>query len=119
MEQSKDLLTQEVFYKRRSNQKFASAKNRIRYNNIKAGKKRQSKAPYEKALDSNRTILCRILGSRPEITVSKDFLLGAGFSFGYFTYQRAFSGNNYSGIYEFGIAKLSDDNYKIIKFNNG
>ena len=119
MEQKKDLLTQELFFKRRSNQKFASAQNRIRFNNIKAREKRLAKAPFEKVLDNNRTIMGKILGTKPEKTVSRDFLLGAGFSFDFFTYQREHSGINYSGIYEFGIAKLSDGNYKIIKFNNG
>ena len=65
-EQAKDLLTQEVYYKKRSNQKFANPQNRIRYNNLKAGKKRAAKAPFEKPLDQNRNILKKILGTDSE-----------------------------------------------------
>lgn len=117
-EQAKDLLTQEAFYKKRSNQKFANPQNRIRYNNLKAGKKRAAKAPFEKPLDHNRTILKKILGANPERVVSKDFLLGAGFSFGLYTYNRTVNDCTYSGIFEYGVTKLSNGNFKIIKFND-
>ena len=119
MEQAKDLFTNEIFIKRRSNQKFANPQNRIRYNNLKARKKRAAKAPVEKPLDQNRTILKKILGISIEKVVSKDFLLGAGFSFGLFTFQKTIDGNTYSGIFEYGITKLTDGNFKIIKFNDG
>ena len=119
MEKSKDLLTQEWYYKRRSNQKFATATNRIKYNNIKARKKREAKAPFEKALDTNRTIISKILGTKSEIKVSRDYLLGAGFSFGYFMYQKSVNETTFSGIYEYGITKLSDGTYKIIMFSDG
>lgn len=62
MEQARDLLTNELFYKSRSNQKFANRKNQIRYNNIKAYKKRKAKAPTDKILDKNRAILKKVLG---------------------------------------------------------
>ena len=38
-----DPLTKEVFYPKRSDQKFASRKNQIRFNNLKARKKRALK----------------------------------------------------------------------------
>jgi hypothetical protein len=75
MENGIDLLTQEEFTKQRSNQKFASSKNRIRYNNLKARKKRITKGPIDRTLDQNRTILSRILGDKTEIVVSRDYLL--------------------------------------------
>jgi hypothetical protein len=116
MENGIDLLTQEEFTKQRSNQKFASSKNRIRYNNLKARKKRITKGPIDRTLDQNRTILSRILGDKTEIVVSKYFLLGAGFCFAYYSFNNVVDGINYSGIYEFEIGKISDDKYKIIKF---
>jgi len=116
MENAKDLLTQEEFIKQRSNQKFASSKNRIRYNNLKARKKRITKGPIDRMLDQNRTILSRIIGNKTEIIVSRDYLLGAGFSFAYYSFNKEVDGVTYSGIYEFGIVKISDDKFKIIKF---
>ncbi len=116
MIQTKDPLTAELFIKRRNNQRFANRQNQIRYNNIKAQKKRDAKLPFEKALDKNRTILQKILGDGKEKLISRDFLLGMGFSFGYLLYHKSIDGVTYAGIYEFGIAKIEDDKYKIIKF---
>ncbi len=118
-EQARDLLTKELFIKKRSNQKFANPQNRIRFNNLKAQKKRADKAPFEKPLDQNRTVLKKILGENREKVLSKDYLLGAGFSFGYFTYHKKVDDSTYAGIYEYGITKLSDEKFKIIKFNDG
>jgi hypothetical protein len=116
MENVKDPLTQEEFVKRRSNQKFATSNNRIRFNNQKARQKRLTKAPVDKKLDQNRKILSRILGDKSEIIVSPDFLRGAEFHFSYYSFSKQVDGLTFSGIYEFGIAKISDDKFKIIKF---
>jgi hypothetical protein len=119
MENAKDLLTQEEFTKHRSNQKFVSSKNRIRFNNLKARQKRLMKSFVDRNLDQNRTILSRIIGDKPEIIISRDYLLGAGFHFAYYSYNEEVNGVTYSGIYEYRIAKTSDGRYKIIKFNYG
>jgi hypothetical protein len=119
MENAKDLLTQEEFIRQRSNQKFASSKNRIRFNNLIARQKRLMKGSVDRKLDQNRTILSRIIGDKPEIIVSRDYLLGAGFHFAYYSFNHEIKGVTYSGIYEYGIAKTSDDKFKIIKFNHG
>ena len=117
MDKAKDLLTQEEFIKSRSNQKFSSPENRIRYNNLKARHKRAAKNPVDRLLDMNRTILKRILGDNNEIVVSRDFLLGAGFSFKYFSYQIEVDGVTFAGIYEYRVAHIGNDQYKIIQFN--
>ena len=83
MVHAKDPFTAELFIKQRNNQKFATRRNQVRYNNIKAQKKRDAKLPIERILDKNRTILQTILSGRLEITKSKDFLLGSGFNFIY------------------------------------
>ena len=119
MQQAKDLLTQEVFVKRRSNQKFARSQNRIRYNNQKAQKKRTAKAFVDRPMDRNRTILARILNGRNEMTVSRDFLLGAGFTFDLFNYQKMEDDHIYAGIYEYGAVKVNETTYKIKKLQNG
>ena len=119
MEQGKDPLTQEIFTKMRSNQKFANPRNRIRYNNLKARNKRYAKSHVDSKLDRNRTIMGNILGTQKEVTVSKDYLLGSGFSFEYFSYQTKINDIVYFGIYEFGIARLGNNNFKLIKVVNG
>jgi hypothetical protein len=77
------------------------------------------KASVDKILDKNRTILNRILMDKAEAVVSKDYLLGAGFSFNYYSFHKEVNAVSYTGIYEFGITKTSDGNFKIIKINNG
>lgn len=119
MDNSKDPLTQEEFLKQRSNQKFVSSRNRIRFNNLKAKQKRLMKGTVDRKLDQNRTILSRIIGDKSEIIVSRDYLLGAGFHFSYYSFNHEIKGITYAGIYEYGIAKISDDKFKIIKFNHG
>ena len=116
--QAVDPLTNETFIKRRNNQKFATRRNQIRFNNIKAQKKRDAKASVTRILDRNRSILKRTLGDKKEIVVSRDFLLGAGFSFNYFSFQVAVNGVTFAGIYEFGAAQIVKDQYKIVKFND-
>ena len=74
--------------KRRNNQRFASRENQIRYNNIKAQEKRNIKSQVDRVLDKNRTNLHKLLDGKTEITKSHDFLLGAGFGFGYFSFYR-------------------------------
>ena len=118
MEKARDLLTDEEFIKRRNNQRFASRQNQIRYNNIKAQEKRNIKSGVDRALDKNRTIIKKLLDGKTETTISKDFLLGAGFSFGYFSFYKDVEGTAYFGIYEFGIARRENDQYHIIQFKD-
>lgn len=118
MDTAKDLLTQEVFIKMRNNQKFKNPQNRIRFHNLKARKKRAAKSTVDRWLDNNRNILIKVLGDKNETMVSKDYLLGAGFSFKYFSFQKPINGVNFAGIYEFGIRQLPDGTFKIIRIND-
>ncbi len=115
METAKDPFTGETFYKRRSNQKFASRENQIRYNNHLAGEKRKSKASIDGYLDKNRTILKSILGNEKIATKSKDFLLGAGFHFGCHTHSVQRGKDIWMCVYDYAFFKVGDDQYKIIK----
>ncbi len=107
MEQ-KDPLTGEVFYPKRTNQQFASRKNQIRYNNLKAYKKRKAKSGVERLLDKNRTILSEILGNETEVIRSKDFLLGAGFHFGCQTHSIRKNNEIWKCVYDYAF--ISDGN---------
>jgi|TARA_B110000238_G_scaffold141213_1_gene152354 hypothetical protein len=108
-----DPLTKESFVPKRSNQKFSCRLNQIKYNNRKAKSKRLAKAPYDKILDANRNILIKIIGEEDDRIVSKDYLLGAGFVFGYFNKSMVQDNINYQCIYNYAITQLKDGKYKI------
>ena len=108
-----DPLTGEPFTPNRSDQKFATRENQIRYNNLKAKKKRQAKAEIDRALDTNRNILNRLLGSHNAVTKSRDFLLGAGFHFGVTTHKIEQNGMLLSCIYDVALQQTEKDLFLI------
>jgi hypothetical protein len=110
-----DPLTEEKFIPKRTNQKFSCRKNQVAYNNLIARRKRKRKMPFDKALEQNRTILERILKDNNEITVSKDFLLGAEFDFQFFNRGFVRGGVNYQCVYEYAFTLLENGKYKIYK----
>ena len=111
-----DPLTQESFIPERTNQRFASRKNQIKYNNLKAKGKRLAKAEVDIILDKNRTILRAILNGNKEIIKSRDFLLGAGFHFGCNTHSKIIKNKEYRCIYEYAYTPLNNQDYDIIKY---
>ena len=111
-----DPLTKKEFTPNRSNQKFETRENQIRYNNIKAAKVRKEKSEADKPLHRNRIILSNILGPNREVVVSEDFLRGAGFSFGYITHSvKIQNGTLVWCIYKMILQKLENKNYKIYR----
>lgn len=116
--QRKDPLTGEIFQPKRINQRFANRRNQVRYNNLKAARKRRQKAFVDKPLDKNRTILIRILGDKKEVARTRDYLLGAGYDFGRFTHSKRLSNSSsqlVTCVYEFCLLKIEDNQYKIFK----
>ncbi len=109
MEEIQDLLTGELFTPSRSDQKFANRQNQIRYNNLKARQKRRAKAEIDRTLDTNRTILKKLLGTKKEVIKSRDFLLGAGFHFGISTHKIEKDNKLWSCIYEYALVPIQDD----------
>lgn len=114
--QQKDPLTGEMFTPKRTNQIFATKLNQIRFNNQKAYTKRKLVSPYNSLLETNRKIIIRILNEDKTRIVSRDYLLGAGYNMGCFVYMRNFEGKEYFGVYEYGITKLENGRYELIKF---
>lgn len=117
--QRKDPVTGEIFIPKRINQRFAKRQNQIRYNNLKAARKRRAKASIDKPLDKNRTILSRLLGDKKEIIKSRDYLLGCGYNFSYFTHSVRLKDTTNAlavCIYEFCLLTLDNNNYKIFKY---
>lgn len=114
-EKAIDPLTGEEFVLKRSNQKFASRENQIKYNNLKAGEERQAKAKTRKILNSNRKVLQKVLGSNDEVVRSLDYLKGAGLDFQYCTHIIKGHNFNWTCIDDYAYSLISTNTFKIIK----
>lgn len=110
-----DPLTGERFIPTRSNQKFASRANQIKYNNQLAKKRREAIKPHSQILVQNRNILIKILGKETRKTVSRDYLLGAGFNFLYYTQSCKSGDKAYQCIFEFGLCQYAPNQYELRK----
>lgn len=97
-------------------QVYCTRKCQIRWNNTQAREVRTKHKPITKALRTNKKILSQILDGSEEKQVSRDFLLGAGFNFTIFSFQKKVAEKVYAGIYDFGISKIGPKLYSIIKF---
>ncbi len=115
MDTARDPLTTEVFYKKRNNQKFATAYNRVAYHNRRANKLRQEMNSVNRPLFVNNKILLEIMSGRQKATFHKQFLLGKGFQFGVFTHYTDWEGTSRPSLYNFIILNYSEDKIQIIK----
>lgn len=106
----------ELFSPKRNNQLYLNRQNQIAFNNHKALIKRKAKSEIDKLLDNNRTILMNVLNGEKSIIKHKEYLLGAGFHFGVFSYQKKVGEVLFSGIYEYGIGKKDETHYQLIRF---
>lgn len=109
-----DPLTGEKFMAKRSNQRFATKANQIRFNNQKAREKRKVKGTLDKILDKNRNILAKQLSDKEEISLSRDYLLGAGFNFGCHTHSIRRDEKVFWCVYEYALETIGD-RFKIFK----
>lgn len=115
----KDPLTDELFVPKMINQRFASRKNQIEYNNLVAKQKRLEKSIYDKPLDRNRNVLKKVLASKEEVIKSKDFLLALEYNFTLSMYQVMIDKEKKitaKGIYEYLIIALENNYYKITTY---
>jgi hypothetical protein len=110
-----DPLSKAKFRPNRANQKFANRTNQIRYNNLKALRKRRAKSKFDKALDRNRTIMEKLLNGKDTIVKSRDWLEALDFSFDTYTHVGKYKEQTIAYCYEFGIRKLDKNSYEIIR----
>ena len=113
-----DLLTKEEFIPSRINQKFAVAKNRIKYHNNKANEFRHSIAYFKKPLVKNIKILDEIMNGKKEIEIHKQFLLGKGYSFGINSHVERFENKNHFAIHRYMVIPMPNEQLKIVKYKN-
>ncbi len=110
-----DPLTREKFELKRSNQKFASSKNRIKFHNEKAKKLRLKLASINKPLLQNFRLLDSIMKNENEKIFHRQFLLGLGINLALFTNAVKYNNNNCISIYNFIIVNEGNENIKIVR----
>lgn len=110
-----DPLTGEEFVPKRSNQKFATRENQIKFNNLKAAEERKAKARTRKILNSNRKVLKKVLGDKDEVKRSYDHLEGAGLDFGYNTHTITFGDVKWICVDDYAYTVIGENLFKIVK----
>lgn len=85
----------------RSNQKFANAKNRIRFHNEKRKENMQARALIDTKLHKNYNILLELMAEENNRDFNIEFLKGKGYSFGVLTHYQKFQNQNYPALYNF------------------
>ncbi len=110
-----DLLTKEEFIPTRINQKFANARNRIKFYNDRANEFRHSIAHISKPLYMNIRILDDLMKGKKDMVIHKQFLLGKGFTMGLHTHIEQYNQKNQFAIHKYIIIALENDEIKIVK----
>jgi hypothetical protein len=114
-EKRKDPLTGESFTPTRSNQFYANRKNQIKFNNQKQKRERKENIIINRYLLRNKKILKYLLSTNKEMIKSKDFLLGAGFKFEYYTHFFRYGSGYAYCYYDYCTFDLGNNSYKIFK----
>lgn len=103
------LHTGEEFLPRRSNQKFASAQNRIDFHNSRMSEIRKSRSFVDSKLHKNYGILDELMNGSNTRSFHKQFLLGKGYSFDVLTHFEAEDSKRFKAVYEFLVSEQGDD----------
>lgn len=117
MQLIKDKLTGELFKPARINQRFITSKNRITFHNENAKVLRYKKASIDKPLHLNHKISLELMKEKKEVVFHKQFLLGKGFNFGFYTHVKEYNGKTCFALYNFLIITVDNDNIKFIKYD--
>ena len=110
----KDLLTGEEFEPKKSSQKFANAKNRIKNNNMLANDFRKEKSVLDKPLSKNLKILNELMSGKREASFHQEFLRGKGFDFKAVNGLEQHEGKYCPCVYQYMLLR-DGENIKIIR----
>jgi len=113
MVKSQCLYNGEEFIPRRSNQKFASNKNRMNYHNSRYSSIRKMKAKFDEKLHKNFCILNKLISNDDFGLFHREFLKGKGYSMNVLTHFVKFEGKEMPALYDFVIEPQNDE----IKFH--
>jgi hypothetical protein len=98
----------EEFFPTRSNQKFASTKNRIKYHNDKLKKIRDARSPLDNKLHRNYSILLKLMKGKTQENFHKQYLTGKEYSFDVLTHYEIYKEKNRHAIYDFLLIEQGD-----------
>lgn len=110
----KDLLTGEEFEPKRTNQRFATSGNRIKYNNLKAKDERYELAKIDKPLRQNKKIIEELLLGKSQGEFNQQFLDGKGFDFNVYNRIQSHNEVKYFCVYQYII--IHDSKKQTTKF---
>jgi hypothetical protein len=114
----KDLLTNEEFFPKRANQKFANPINRIKYHNGKARSLRREASFINTPLINNLKILNKVMLGKMELIFHKEFLKGMGYTFEICTHVKVHDNQNRFCCYQYIILNGANETVKIIRSKN-
>jgi hypothetical protein len=105
----------------RQDKRFCSAKCKDDFHNAHKIANAQEIKQILAILKRNRAILKSALGDKPEVIVSREFLLKRGFEFNYHTHHviSQFKQNEFIFSFNYGYRICDSSTYKVVKsFNN-
>jgi len=91
----------EEFYPRRHNQRFAQPSYRIKFHNNTNNEIRRARAFVDNKLHKNYLILLELMDGKQEGKFHKEFLNGKGYSFNVLTHYEFYESSNRQAVYDF------------------
>ena len=111
-----DPLTGEEFVAKRSNQRFANAENKIRYNNRKNAEINKERAFFDKPCKKGELVLRTLYNPKSDNIFHKEFLQGMGLRLDAYNNVEEINNERIICYYGYALRKVPDsDNYQIIK----
>ncbi len=111
-----DPLTNEQFIPKKSSQRFASAENRIKFNNRKAAALNIQRAFFDKPCKKSQNILISLYNPESDNIFHRKFLEGMGFGFDAYNRVVDTKYGKLGAYYDYAIRRIPNtDNIQIIK----
>ena len=105
----------EEFLPTRKNQIFANTKNKIAFNNNKAAKIREERAPINNIIKRNYEILKLLLDNRSEKTVNLNTLNDLSFKANHYLKHEYINNKHIFTIYNINFQSIKKDNINYLK----
>jgi hypothetical protein len=112
----KDPLTGEDFAAKRSNQRFASIENKIRFHNRKNAEINKERAFFDKPCKKGELVLRTLYNTKSDNIFHKEFLKGMELSLDAYNHIVVINNEKIIAYYGYALKKVPDsDNYQILK----
>lgn len=112
----KDPLTGEEFVAKKSSQRFATAANRIKFNNKQASILNQERAFFDKPCKKGELVLRTLYNPKSDNIFHKEYLLGKELQFDAYNHIAVMKNEKFFAYYGYAIRKIpNSNNYQILK----